>query len=186
MTARTVPPIPTFAYKEGVTSGKLNEYGTYLAWWSNRPMFRMFQSATQNVPASTWTQITMDTATGTAGWDTDSGRAATSPWSYVIPAGLAGRWSFRWKVAFASNATGVRYCTLMQNGVEPQGSKFNIDASSSTVEDMPTGMMTLLCAVGDTIGVWGYQNSGATLATDATTAPAASFFEGSFESFANP
>lgn len=185
MVARAVPPIPSFAYEEAPTSAKINEFGTYLSWWSNRPMFRMYQSVSQSLANTAWTQITMDTGTGTAAWDTDSGRASTSPYAYVIPVGLSGRWSFRWKVGYATNTTGTRFSALYQNGAVATGAQVDEAAAASTT-DLVSASMTVLVNAGDTMAIYGYQSSGAALSTDVGTLGACSFFEGSFESFANP
>lgn len=185
MVARAVPPIPSFAFQEAPTSGKINQFGIYLSWWSNRPMFRMYQSASQSVPNNAFTQILMDVGTGAAAWDTDSGRAATSPWSFVIPVALSGRWNFRWKVGFATNTTGARLSALYQNGAVATGGQMS-EAAATTSTDIVAASMTVLCNAGDTMAVYGLQTSGAALLTDVGNAGAVSFFEGSFESFASP
>lgn len=184
MTARTVPTLPTFPANTELTSGQLTQLNTYMAFWTSRPMFKMYQSAAQSVPSGVFTQITMDTVA----WDTDSGRALASPWSFVIPIGMNGRWRFAWKVGFAVNATGVRIAALYQNGTEVVGAQADEQSVStaSRTTDVSGGTATISCAGGDVISVWGFQDSGGALNTDSGAIGAASVFEGSFESLANP
>lgn len=184
MTARTVPTLPTFAANSVLTSGQMTQLTSYMAFWTSRPMFKMYQTVAQSVPTGAFTQILMDTSA----WDTDSGRSIASPWSYVIPTGMNGRWRFSWKVGFAVNATGVRMSALYQNGTAATGAQDNEQSVSATsrTTDLPATSMTITGAGGDVISIWGFQDSGGALNTDVGSGPSSSYFEGSFESLANP
>lgn len=184
MTARTMPTLPTFAANATLTSGQMTQLTTWMNFWANPPMFKMYQTVAQSIPTGAFTQITMDTSA----WDTDSGRAAASPWSYTIPTGFSGRWTFRWKVGFAVSSTGVRMSALYQNGSAVTGGQ-NDEQSVSTASrttDLAASGITISVAAGDVMTVWGFQDSGGALNTDVGSASASSYFEGQMESLANP
>jgi hypothetical protein len=184
MTARTVPTLPTFPADSMLTSGQMTQLATYMAFWTSRPMFKMYQTVAQPVATGTFTQITMDTSA----WDTDNGRSIASPWSFVIPSGMNGRWRFSWKVGFAVSSTGVRMSALYQNGVAVTGGQDDEQSVStaSRTTDLTGGSITIACASLDTISVWGFQDTGGSLNTDVGSGASSSYFEGSFESVANP
>jgi hypothetical protein len=177
--ARTVPTLPTWLAGQKITSTLMNQITTYGQFWANPPMFRMYQSIAQSVPNAVYTQITMDALD----YDTDSGRAAGTPWSYTIPAGMSGRWTFNWKVGWAINATGARLESLYRNGspvTAEQSSATN--AGASRTADVAASGTTIAVNAGDIISVWGFQESTAALNTDAGQ----SSFEGRLVSLATP
>lgn len=177
MTARTLPTMPTWTAGQEITSSQLNQITTYAQFWANPPMFRMYQSVSTNVPTAAGTQVPMDVSQ----WDTDSGRSAASPYNYVVP--FAGRWRFTAMVVYGSNTTGGRQTLIYQNGALAQGFAPGVSAGSNPAGAL--AVVTLYCNVGDTIGVWAWQNSGSTLGTDVGTNEC-SYFEGVLESLANP
>jgi hypothetical protein len=184
MTARTMPTLPTFAANSNLTSGQLTQLTTWMNFWANPPSFKMYQTVAQSVPTGAFTQITMDTSA----WDTDSGRGIASPWSYTIPTGFSGRWTFRWKIGWAVNATGVRMTALYQNGSAVTGSQNDeqsVSAASRTT-DLPASGITIPVAGNDVITVWALQDSGGALNTDVGSAGSSSYFEGQMVSLANP
>lgn len=179
MTARTVPTMPNFLAGQKLTAALLNQVGTYGVFWANKPMFRMYQSVGQSIPNTTNTQVTMDTSL----YDTDSGRAASSPYSYVIPVGMTGRWKFSWGVSWAANTTGSRVAILYRNGAAVLGDTDDVAADNDIPAD--NGTATVPVNAGDVMGIYVYQNSGGALSTTAN-AQFASFFEGELDSLANP
>jgi hypothetical protein len=174
--------MPSFLAGQKLTATLLNQIGTYTAFWANPPMFRMYQSVAQPMPNGAFAQILMDAGSGVGAWDTDSGRSGTSPYSYIIPVGMTGRWRFNWKVGFSSNATGVRAAQLYKNGSSIGDEEF-INAPASGAASYVLGTASVLVNAGDVLSAWGYQSSGAPLNTD-TNSP--SFFEGELQSLASP
>lgn len=177
MSARTLPTLPSFTTGQELTSTALNQIVAYQAFWSSPPTFRMYQATGQAITTATNTQVTLDTS----GWDSDSGRQGTTPYNYVVP--FYGRWFFRWSVAYPSNATGSRVAMLYQNGARVAGGTVEGAADNDFVE--LDGEETVLCNVGDVIGLWCWQNSGSSL-TLATGSANESWLEGTLVSLANP
>lgn len=179
MTARTVPTLPTFNTLSVATSAQLGQLVAWNQFWANPPMFRMYQTAGQIVASGGANlQVTFDTSD----YDTDGGRGLTSPWAYTIPVGMSGRWRFTWSLAWPSNATGSRAEILYKNGTRIAG-----DGEVATDNDVmqTPASMTILCAAGDVMSVYTWQNSASSL-TLAVGANNLSYFEGKLESLANP
>lgn len=177
-----MPTLPAFPAGSVLTSGQLTQLITWQQFWANPPMFRMYQTAVQPIPNGADTQVTMDTSK----YDTDSGRAIATPWSYTIPVGMTGRWQFTVCIAFSANATGSRQAKIFQNGaLIPDGSHASPQAGPATADTSVTITVTDAFNAGDVIAAYGWQNSGAALNTN-TTAGLCSFFEGRMVSLANP
>lgn len=178
MSARAVPTMPTWSAGQQMTSTLMNQITTYTQFWANPPMFRMRQTVVQLIPNATFTQVICDNPD----YDSDSGRALGTPWSYTIPAGMSGRWRFGLKDSFATNASGIRLVQLYKNGI-----------GISDVQDfmLPNGVFptqvtmtdTVPVAAGDVMSMWCYQSSGGGLNTDTTTP---SVFSGQLVSLASP
>ena len=172
--------MPSFLAGQKLTATLLNQIGTYTTFWANLPMFRMYQTATQSLANTSFVQVTMDTVD----YDTDSGRAGTSPYSYTIPVGMTGRWAFKVTVAFAANATGSREAHIYRNGSQVRPVS---EAEQNTGSNIVTASVsaTLTVNAGDVMSAIGYQSSGGALSTYAD-AVVASAFEGRLISLANP
>lgn len=177
MSARTMPTMPSWAAAQRILASQLQAITTYNQFFTSPPMFRMYQAITQTLTTATYTQITMDTLV----YDTDSGRAPGTPWTYTVP--YSGRWQFEYGVGFASNATGARVSALYQNGLDVSQT---IGAQSSVSTDMAARVVVISCTAGDTIAVYGWQNSGGNLATDVSVMASSSYFEGRLISLASP
>lgn len=180
MAARTVPTLPTFSTGQILTASEMTQLTSYMAFWANPPMFRMYQSAAQSVPNTTFTQITCDVSD----YDTDSGRGLATPWSYTIPVGMSGRWQFSGIVGFVANGTGFRIAVFYKNGAVVSTTQIAaqpVTAALATT-DVSVATETLLCAAGDVIALYGYQTSGGALNTDAGHCA----FEGRLVSLASP
>jgi hypothetical protein len=180
MAARTLPTMPSWSTGQEITSSLLNQITAYSQFWSSPPMFSMYQATVQSVATGAYAQITCDTSL----WDTDSGRSATTPYSYTIP--FAGRWEFSWKIGWAVNATGGRLSALYQNGTIVTGSQTGLQAitDAGRTTDVAASTKTVLCNVGDVMSIWAFQDSGGNLSTDTTGG--ASYFEGRLVSLASP
>lgn len=178
-TARSVPLMPPFFAGQKLTGTLLNTLGAYSVFWANAPDFRMHQSLTQSVPNTTWTQITCDTPDH----DSDVGRANSTPYSYVIPPGMAGLWSFGWVLPWASNGTGARAGNLYRNGTA--ASTYTITPASGSTATCTGWVDRVLCSAGDTMALYGWQSSGGNLGTFIAADSVPSFW-GKFDSLANP
>lgn len=185
MAARTIPPVSNYFAGQKLTATTMNQISTWQNFWSDPPMFRMFQSNAQSIPNATWTQVACDSVSIT-GYDTDSGRPiSTPPYSYTIPAGMTGRWEFKWITVWAFNATGGRAANLYKNGVAittyPASPPF-----SSTFSGGSWGTDTIPVNAGDVMGLYAFQNSGGALNTGATAPDSQSVFAGRLVSLASP
>lgn len=180
MAARTVPTMPDWTLNQEITSSLLNQITTYNRFWANRPMFRMYQAVAQSIPTGADTQMTMDTVD----YDTDSGRAGSSPWSYVIPVGMTGRWRYTILYSSLANATGARQPKLYKNGALVTGGYTGAQASPATAGHGAQLVITLACNAGDVMGAYAWQNSGGPLNT--IVGVQCSVFEGVLESLASP
>lgn len=183
MTARSVPTLPSIAAGLKSRASYLSQIEAYLQFWANVPMFSMYQTAVQTLTTGNDTKITMDSIT--AGYDSDSGRAGVTPWSYTIPSGMGGRWRFAVAIAYASNSTGARAAQIRVNGVTPTAKAYNMIPAVNGNITVVQVARTLTVAAGDVISAYGYQSSGGNLATyfDANIG---SSFEGELRSLANP
>jgi hypothetical protein len=161
-----------------ITSTLLNQISTYLAWLANPVCFRAEQHAAQTISNSTMTQVTCDTTIH----DSDGGLSTTSPFSYVIP--VAGLWDFFGGVGYSTNATGLRYSMIWQNGAQIAGSSPGLSESSNgTLVDVTAAQIP--CQVGDVIGLYTNQITGASMTTQAGGGQC-SFFAGRLVSLQNP
>lgn len=183
MAARSVPTMPSFLAGQKLTATLLNQVGTYGTFWSSPPMFRMIQTVSQSIANATTTQVLMDGGTGTGAWDSDSGRSATTPYSYTIPIGMGGRWQFSWGIAWPFNSTGSRVAILEKNGSPSAGSTDDMAANNDFTDESSTA--TVLVNAGDVMSVWAYQNSGVALSL-AVGSQFCSFFEGRLVSLGSP
>jgi hypothetical protein len=181
MAARTMPTMPNFTANMELTSSIMNQITTYVTFWANPPDFRMYQGTVQTPATGSLVQITMDTSE----YDSDSGRGAGTPWSYTIPLGMAGRWTFTACVAWNANATGMRATVLYQNGAQAPGAYVAIPASPAGFVTAAIVTATLPVNAGDTIAVYGSQSSGGGLATF-SSAGIYSYFEGRMEGLGSP
>jgi len=180
LAARTIPTLPTWTAGARVTSGRLVSMVNYQKFWADPPMFRMYQSIAQSIPNTTDTQITCDVSS----YDTESGRAASTPWSYTIPAGQGGRWQLAWAAATVTNSTGARDSYIKANGSRITGSP-TAGAAPSNDLSQSFGVTTVALSAGDVLALWLWQNSGGALNT-ATGGNNSSLFEGRLISLASP
>lgn len=179
MTARTVPTMPSFLAGQKLTATLLNQIGTYVTFWTSPPKFRMHQSISQNVPNTTWTQLTCDTPD----YDSDSGRGSSTPWSYTIPVGMTGRWTFGWHLPWVANATGNRACNLYRNGAAV--SNYPIVPAANGTATANGWSDSVAVNAGDVMGLYGWQSSGGALGTFVAADQVPTFW-GRFDSLASP
>lgn len=182
MAARTVPTMPDWSSGQKLTSALLQQITTYNRFWANPPRFRMYQTLAQSVPNNAYAQITMDALQA----DTDSGRAAGTPWSYTIPAGMSGIWEFKIKIMWAPSATGSRLASVGRNGTTDSTAELAALPASAAFASAPGVVaVSLPVSAGDAMSAWGLQDSGGALNTR-LNATGASYFEGRLISLASP
>ncbi|MDH6134664.1 hypothetical protein P3T37_004068 [Kitasatospora sp. MAA4] len=158
MAARLLPTAPAWSANQEITSTLLNQISTYLQFWANPPSFRAEQHTVQSLANATTAQITCETTVH----DSDTGLSTSSPFSYVVP--FAGIWDFDGGVGFAANATGLRAPMICQNGTQINGGGpiYSQVANSALFLTSAKGVV---CNVGDVIGLYAQQQSGAALST---------------------
>lgn len=181
MTARSVPTLPSWLTLGGtvVTQSEMQQLNTYMQFFSSPPMFRMYQTIAQSVANTTWSQITCDTSE----WDTDTGRAGSTPWSYTIPAGMAGRWQFTGLYASAPNSAGARVGALYQNGSPAPAAQIP-GIGTASVNGGSLVPVTIACNAGDVMSLWGWQSTGSAL--NSAVSGQQSYLEGRLVSLASP
>jgi hypothetical protein len=178
VTARAVPTLPTWVSGTVVTQAQMLQLNVWDQFWANPPMFRMYQTVAQSIPNATLTQIACDTPD----YDSDSGRASSTPWSYTIPVGMTGTWKLWLKDSFPANATGVRVVQAYRNGAGIATiQKFSTPNSAFAMQPVISDEVDL--NAGDVMSIWGYQSTGSAVNTDVSTG---AVFGGRLVSLANP
>jgi hypothetical protein len=133
---------------------------------------RVYHSTTQSTTNATWARKTWDTESyDTAGYhDTGSNTERIT-----IPAGLGGYYRIMCSIAWAANATGIRYTaiTLNSNTTGGGGTYLDWKAEPTTAADpvLPSAAGTIYAlAAGDEIQCHVYQTSGGDLNTNGGSA----------------
>ncbi len=178
MAARTLPTLPSWTAGQRVLASQLQQITTWGAFKDNPPGFSMTHTIGISVSNGVYTQIPMDTLE----WDSDSGRGGSTPWSYTIPIGMSGRWTFSYKVSWAVNNTGDRLVSLYKNGSIISSGQISGPPTTTAHNAENSTTRTVLCAGGDVMAVYALQSitGGGALSTNS------GFFEGRLTSLANP
>lgn len=102
--------------------------------------------------------------------DTDrlGGWSSGTPTRYT--ATVPGAYEFTGAISYAANATGYRSTTWYLNGAAQNSSSIIIPAVTGESTVVNARPCILKLNVGDYVELYGYQNSGSTVTTDATTA----------------
>jgi hypothetical protein len=145
-----------------LTSGKLNRLRDVIALWQNPPAAMARASASQNITTGgAYQLVTLHTTE----FDTDT--IVTSTTRFTVK--TAGRYLIAATATFSANGTGSRYVTVRKNAAgSPTGGTVIASgasapsAGSSTTVSLPANLRTQL-AVNDTLEVFVFQDSGATL-----------------------
>lgn len=157
----TIPSLPLFT-SGPLTSGKLNRLRDVIALWQNPPAAMARASASQNITTGgAYQLVTLHTTE----FDTDT--IVTSTTRFTVK--TAGRYLIAATATFSANGTGSRYVTVRKNAAgSPTGGTVIASgasapsAGSSTTVSLPANLRTQL-AVNDTLEVFVFQDSGATL-----------------------
>lgn len=148
---------------------------------ANPVAFRMYQTAAQTIANTTDTQVTCDTSH----YDTASGRATSTPWNYVVPAGAGGLWQLAFMVPYSANTTGSRAQYVKVNGLRLTAGTETEDIAANNDIAASVGVLTVPLNPGDSIALWTWHNAGAPLALLATNV-AQAFIEGRRVSLVTP
>lgn len=178
MTVRTVPVSPNFFAGQKLTGTIMNQISTVQNFWANKPMFRMHQSVAQSISNATITQVTMDVSD----YDTDTGRNTSSPYSYVIPVGMTGRWRFTVHIPMSSGTNAEHDVYVIRNG-SPVVSSQLTDMVSALTSELVT--LTVPVNAGDVMGAAVFQQTGGAESTFVGTNIMPTF-EGELVSLASP
>lgn len=161
-----IPSARTFVAGETETAAFMNSVGAAVNFLLNPPRCSASQqSSVQTLTTATWAAITFDTED----YDTDTmHNNTTNPSRFT--ANTAGLYELRGYIFYSSNATGVRYAQLRKNaagsstgGTELLTEIFNAVGTSTSTRG-PGASKEVYLAAGDYVELFGYQNSGASLA----------------------
>lgn len=129
--------------------------------WLSAPVSRVSlgKSAATSIANNTITALPFDVEA----YDTAELHSTTTDTSrIVVPAGLAGLWTYGYSVDFAPNATGVRLAYIARNGSLTRYA-FSEAPGTAGVNTSFTGTVDLNMAAGDYTEMFVYQNSGGAL-----------------------
>lgn len=148
---------------------------------ANPVSFRMYQTASQTIANTTDTQITCDTSH----YDTAGGRAGSTPWNYVVPAGSGGLWQLAFMVPYVISSVGSRAQYLKVNGARLTAGTETVDIGAGNDITAAVGVLTIPLNAGDSIALWTWHNAGGPLAV-ASNGVAQAFLEGRRVSLVTP
>jgi len=140
---------------------------------ANPPIFRVYQTVSQNIPTGGWTSMDFQAEE----FDTDNGHDNTtnpSRFTVVTP----GLWSFSGKVAWDSNTTDRRQTRWRKNGSTVVIGSENSVAPASTLTIQQAATVEVRMAVGDYIELQAGHGSGTTRTTFVSNTDATSHMAG--------
>jgi hypothetical protein len=159
-----VPTPYQWSVGDTITAALLNaQLYNGLTYVLNPPIFFGYQTVAQTLSSGITTPITLDSQFV----DTYGGHSTTSNTSRYVGQ-VPGYYEVTGSVAFAANTTDMRSAAIFKNGAQSQGAGQEVHAA------VPTGShsMILQCTTlvylngtTDYVEVWGFQSSGAGLAT---------------------
>jgi hypothetical protein len=134
-----------------------------------RWVFVASHNTTQTLSTATWTAVEFngeEDLRGVVGVSVPQGMHSTTtrPDRFLVPEGYAGRVRVRAAIGFAANATGSRGVRITKNGSDQRGGYVFTAAATAVGNTFLQVTWTGTVAVGDTLGVEAYQNSGGNLA----------------------
>lgn len=129
-----------------------------------RPIAQMRQTVSQNVLTSTFSALTFTTEDV----DDPAGQHDTGSNTSRFTAAEDGWYQISGKVAFESNATGVRVARWTKNGTAINGGRTDYGAFSGQIL-YPANTMLVSLSASDFVELEAWQNSGGTRATVVTT-----------------
>ena len=140
----------------GTTDYLLSIAGGVPVWVPRDIGAKVYHSVDQSIPNDTYTNL----AFNTEDYDTDVIHDTVTNNSRLT-CKTAGKYSVTGRVSWASDATGIRWCTLLKNGSQvSRGNWFSAVGASTTVLIF-ADIMSL--AVNDYIEIQVYQNRGSAL-----------------------
>jgi hypothetical protein len=155
-----VPAVPTFAAGQKLTAAALTTLAQATTFAIARPCAIATRTTTQSIPNTTRTAVTFDTES----YDNDGLFTAGTTTITITRAGV---WEIESFVAFASNATGMRWNAIFINGVLIQESA-SVPATGGNSTPVLCYMKRVL-VVGDAVTTQVLQSSGGALNIDGST-----------------
>lgn len=140
----------TFVANKRLTAAQLNL----------KPYLHAYQTVTQTLTTSVWAEITMDAEAV----DTLSGHSVVTNTARYTPT-VAGWYRCTGQVGFAVNGTGSRLAQFRKNGAQVDTAPYGPSVAQA-VNGGAWAHGTISCnGTSDYISLWGWQSSGAGLAT---------------------
>lgn len=164
----TVPSVYSPVAGDDATQGRVLTWadalnfllGSTTSGGSRRAVCVLQQGVAQSLPNSTSTAITFDSETV----DYDNGHSTvTATDTYTVQ--TTGWYLISGTAAFASNATGVRQAWIAKNGTAIPGAFAQNNAAAATPTPVPVAATIEFFNAGDTIKLFGWQNSTGALLT---------------------
>lgn len=148
----------TWSVGDIATASMLNALRDQLTFIGNPPIARILQTAAQNCATAAYTAIAMDTSS----LDTYSGHSNTVN-NTRYTAQVPGYYRIAGIVGWAINSTGIRATSVGINGSPQIDSQ--VELSATTANTSAPAQLVAFLNLGDYVEMFGYQNSGGTLAT---------------------
>lgn len=168
----TIPTIPTFVAGSTPTAAQLNQLGTAISFWANRPSVHAYVSAAQSGANVTNDLVAFD---GELLDYSDPMHSPTTANSQ-LKAVATGRYEISGQITWAANATGVRTASVRLNSAASYSNGTLLYQGSNDANAVAGGITSIAIppfirdlVAGDYVEFFGYQNSGAALAYTAGT-----------------
>ena len=157
-----LPTIPTFTDGPS-SSSQMTQLTDALRFLYRRPIAKLRQTVAQTLTTSVITAITFTTEDVDTDVDNASAHDTSSNTSRYT-ARYPGWYAAGGRVSFAAGATGRRMTSWQVNGVEVNGARYFVAASSSIIT--PAMFITTYLAQGDYLELLGYHEQGVNLNTE--------------------
>jgi hypothetical protein len=155
-------PIPySWSVADTITVTILNGIRDALTWSQNPPLYAGIQTASQSIPNTAWTPLSLDTAQV----DTYTGHSSTNPSRYTCQTGAAGYYMACGVYAPIANSTGFRAVRLQTNGTAVIAGASYLPNNGSVEMGVVTPTKPFWLNVGDYVETAAWQSSGGALGT---------------------
>jgi len=168
----SIPTIPSFAAGDKVgVAAKIQQLADAVSFWASPPKVYAYQSGGTGTTCTTG--VTTVLPLNAELYDTDTCHDNTTNPTRLV-AQTPGKYTISGGLAYAVNTTGDRTVTCRKNaagsaagGTIVSAGRSPATSSGATIANLPTVEITM--AAGDYIELFGLQNSGGNLATNANT-----------------
>lgn len=166
----TIPTVATISAGAVVTSTYLNSLKAAVDFWALTPRCYAYQTSTSSPATSTGTVLPMQAEVFDIVQSGDSPMHDNSTNNSRVYVRTSGKYIISGQVTFANNSTGIRqaYVRLNAAGSPGGGSQLtlaNAPALTAVPTSVPIPTVTVPLTAGDYIELFGWQNSGGSLAT---------------------